>query len=110
MNIDIVNKQVAVKFNMRESEVAQINKFFWQQIREHLYSYTPLPVNIPNVCVLYPTAYHTRKQILFYIAAIRKLIVSRRYKPDSIIRQQRIETYKQTIRKIWAIRKQNKFI
>lgn len=109
MNIDIVNKQVAAKLQIRESQVALINKFYWQKIREHIYSYSNLPINIPSVCVIYPTAYHTKKQLLYYIDRIRKLRVSPRYRIDSIMRADRIEATKLLIRRIWRIRKQNQW-
>ena len=109
MNIDIVNKQVALKNNVKESEVELINKFYWHKVKEHLYGYTELPINIQNVCVFYPTAYHTKKQILYYIYAIRKLKISTRYKENSIVREARIKQYKDYIGRIWKIRKQNQW-
>lgn len=109
MNIEIINKQLSKTLQLKESDVALVNKFFWSKIREHIYSYDNLPINIPNVCVFYPTAYHTKKQLLFYINGIRGLKVSKRYKEDSIIREKRIEEYKKNIRKIWNIRKTNKY-
>lgn len=109
MNIDIVNKQVANKLGIRESQVALVNKFYWQHIKDHIYSYNNLPINIQNICVLYPTAYHTKKQLLYYIYGLRKLRTSKRYKPDSAMRASRIELFKGYIRKIWQIRKQNQW-
>lgn len=109
MNIEIVNKQVANKLQMKESDVSLINKFFWSHVKDAVYTYTPNPININNVCVIYPTAYHTKKQLYYYINGIRKLRRSNRYKPDSAMRIKRIEEFKTYIRKIWAIRKQNQW-
>lgn len=110
MNIDIVNKQVSKKLNIIETEVAVINKFFWANIKEHIYSYKHLPINIPNVCVFFPTAYHTKKQLFSNIAALRNLRISKRFKPNSVMHHNYMEEIKARIRKIWAIRKTNKYI
>ena len=110
MNIDIVNNQVANKLKIKESEVAAINKFFWQKVYHHFYDYNSQPINIPNVCVIYPTAYHTKKQILYYVDGIRRLQYNKRYKPNSQMRLNRIEQFKDNLRKVWRIRKQNQWI
>lgn len=109
MNIDIVNKQVANKLQMRESEVALINKFYWGKIKDHIYSYSELSINIQNVCVIYPTPYHTKKQLLYYIESIRKLERSKRYKPNSLKLASSIEYCKANLRKVWRIRKLNQW-
>lgn len=109
MNIDIVNKQVSINTGMKESEVAQINKFFWRSVYDHIYSYNPMPVNIPNVCVIYPNAYYNKKEINRYIQAIRKLRFNKRYKPDSKMRASAIEEIQGRLRKVLNIRKVNKW-
>ena len=110
MNIDIVNKQVSVNTGIKESDVAQVNKFFWRHVYEHIYSYNSLPVNIPNVCVIYPNAYYNKQQINRYIQAIRKLRFNKRYKENSQMRISAIEEIKTKLRKVLSIRKNNKWV
>lgn len=109
MNIDIVNNQVATKLGIKEKDVALINKYYWTKVKEHIYSYSPKPLNITNICVFHPTAYLVKKQLKLYISLIRNTKYSLRFKENSAARYQQIEKYKEIIRKLWNIRKQNKY-
>lgn len=110
MNIEIVNKQVADTLNLKEKDIELVNKFYWQRIKQHIYSYDPRPINIMNVCVLYPTAYLNKKQIKLFIKRIRYTLTSKRFKPESKVREAYLENYKKVLRKLLAIRKYNKFV
>jgi hypothetical protein len=110
VNIEIVNKQVSIKTGIRETDVTAVNKFFWQNIRKHIYDYNSRPVNIPNVCVIYPNAYYNKQQIYGHIRAIRKMRYNKRYKQDSPRRMQKIEEIKTELRKVLNIRKENKWV
>ncbi len=100
MNIDIVNKQVSRKLGINEKKVTLVNKFYWDCIKQHIYSYNPNPVNIDSVCVLYPAHWLIKDAILHYVAKIRKL-----KKKNSLI----TETYNVMLRHFWNMRKVNKF-
>lgn len=109
MNIDIVNKQVSEKLGVSEKKVAIINKFYWRSIYDHLYSYDPRPLNIENVCVLYTDKYLIKKQILLYIRRIRNIQHSVKFKVYSPLRITYIDSYKEMLRKLWALRKKQKY-
>jgi hypothetical protein len=109
VNIDIINKQVSKSLGIKETDVTQINKFFWRSVYDHIYSYNPMPVNIPNVCVIYPNPYYNKQEINRYIQAIRKLKFNKRYKEGSLMRQKAIEEIKGRLRKSLNIRKVNKW-
>lgn len=109
MNIEIVNKQIATKLNMPERDVEQINKFYWQRVKQHIYDYNPAPLNISNVCVLYPTAKLNKKMIQLIIKKIRYTRISKRFSPTSNIRLMYIDNYNKVLRKLLAIRKHHKF-
>lgn len=108
MNIDIVNKEVANKLNIKEKEVAKINKFFWDQISKHIHSYTAQPINIPFICVIYPDKYRLKHLILNQLKAIRTIRESTKYK-DEEVRQKYIDISTILLRKYLSIRKQSKF-
>lgn len=109
MNIEIVNKQVSKNLNIDEKKVALINKFYWSRIKEHIYSYNPNPVNIENICVLYPAPWLVKKSILYYINLIRKIKKSKRFAENSLKREGYINNYKEYVRNFLKLRKQNKF-
>lgn len=110
MNIDVVNKQVSQKLGITEGRVAKVNKFYWQAIRNHIYSYDARPVNIENVCVIHPTAFLTKKYIKYYIRLLRNLSVSKRYIIGSEKHTNIMNTYRNNLRGYWQIRKANKFV
>ena len=109
MNIDIVNKQVSKDLKIDEKKVALVNKYYWSRVKEHIYSYNSKPVNIENVCVLYPAPWLVKKSILYYINLIRKIKKSKRFADNSLKREGYINNYKQYIRHFLKIRKENKF-
>lgn len=109
MNIEIVNKQVSTELGIKESDVELVNKFYWQRIKKHIYDYNPLPINIMNVCVLYPTASLNKKQIKATIKRIQYTRISKRFKEGSKVRDGYLQNYNVILRKLIAIRKYNKF-
>lgn len=109
MNIDIVNKQVANDLGIAENKVKLINSFYWRSIYEHLYSYSSSPVNIEQICVLYPNKYLIKKAIYMYIFKLKNLRNSKKFKEDSPKKQSYEEIYKATLRKFLKLRKDNKF-
>lgn len=108
MNIDIVNKQVSKATGIDEKEVALVNKFYWQRIKQHIYSYNPAPVNIPNICVIYPDMWMLKKAILYYIHRMRSLSTSRKYKAGSVKHEDMKESTQKVFRHLWQMRKQLK--
>lgn len=109
MNIDIINRQVADKLAIKESKVRLINTFFWQNVKQHLYDYNSKPVNIENVCVLYPDKYKVKKEIYKYIGKLKALKYTKKFKPGSIKHQSIIDQYNKMLRGFLKIRKENKF-
>lgn len=109
MNIDIVNKQVSKKLDIRESKVKLVNAFYWKSIREHIYSFNPKPVNIEFVCVFYPSRTSIKRAIGYYIKRIRSLQVSKRFKEVSLVRTGMIERHIATLKGFLKIRKDNKY-
>lgn len=109
MNIDIVNRQLSNEFDIAEKEVARITNFYWQNIKQHIYSYNPTPINVPNLFVLYPDKYLLKHVIREYILKIRKVQSSKVFIKDSIKQLSTIEKYKKVLRKFLQIRKSNKF-
>lgn len=110
MNIDIVNKQVSKKLGVSEKEVALINKFFWRQIYDKITTYSPNPINIENVCVIYPDKWKVKKSILGVIKRIRNTRVSGRFKEGSFKKQDYLSKYEKILKKILSIRKANKWV
>ena len=109
MNIDIVNKQVSKKLGMAEKTVASINQFYWNKVREHIYSYSPQPVNVENLFVLHPDKYLLKHAINNIIVILRKTMVSPKYKDNSVKREALLEGHKKALRNFLKIRKINKF-
>lgn len=109
MNIEIVNKQISTKLNLSERDVEQINKFYWQRIKQHIYNYNPAPLNISNICVLYPMGKLNKKLIQYVIKKIRYTRISKRFSPTSNRRLIYIDNYNKILRKLLAMRKYNKF-
>lgn len=109
MNIDIVNKQVADKLKIKESKIKLINQYYWRQVYRHLYDFNPLPVNIENVCVLFPNKQLVKKSINFYIRKLRYIRKSRKFIHGSKKHLTYIERYTTLLRGFLKIRKQNKF-
>ena len=109
MNIDIVNKHVADKKGMKETKVRLINQFYWRQVYNHLYSFNSQPVNIENVCVLYPNKYMIKKAIRLYIRKIRNVQTGGKFKEGSVKQLDYLEKYKTTLRGYLKLRKENKF-
>lgn len=109
MNIDIINKQVAAELNLPLKDVTLINKYYWQRIRQHVYSYNPRPLNIMNVCVLFHTKQLNKKAIKLTIKKLRSILKSRRFKEGSPKRLAYAENYRKQLRHLLAIRKYNKY-
>lgn len=109
MNIDIVNKQVSAKLNIKESTVALINGYYWSRVKKHIYDYDPRPVNIENVCVLYPNKYRLKGCIYEYIERLRKLKKGEKYIIGSEKFLDVLEDYKFILRKYLNLRKYYKF-
>ena len=109
MNIDIVNTHVASKLNAKVEDVKLVNKFYWDSINNHLYSFNPAPINIDGICVLYAHPFLLKKAILKYIHMIRKTRRSTKFKPDSILRKAYIEKQLKMLIGFLKIRKHNKF-
>jgi hypothetical protein len=107
MNIDIVNKQVSKKLGLKEKDVTLVNYFFWNKIYEHLYMYNPNPVNIKNVCVLYPDKYLLKHETLKIIKSLRFL--KKRKIESLLLKNGFIETKKKLLRHALSIRKANKY-
>lgn len=110
MNIDIVNKQISKKLNLPEKQVALINKFFWRKVYDHITTYSPTPVNIENVCVIYPDKWSVKKSIKTTIYRIRNTKVSKRFKEGSFKKQDYLSKYNRILKKILSIRKANKWV
>lgn len=109
MNIDIVNKQVGKRLNIDEKNIALVNKYYWSKVKAHIYSYDSKPVNIENVCVLYPAPWLVKKSILYYLNMIRKTRESKRFAEHSLKREGYIKKYEEYVRNFLSIRKANKF-
>lgn len=109
MNIDIVNKQVANKLQIKEADVALINKFYWGQIKKHIYSYDPQPLTIDSICVFHPNKKMLKKAILKYIGRIRRIRNSKKFKAESVRLQNYIEVYNGYVRNFYKMRKYHKF-
>lgn len=109
MNIDVVNKQVANKLNIKEADVRLINKFYWQQVRQHIYNYDPQPLTLTNICVIHPNKKLIKKAILKYIGRIRRIRNSKKFKAGSVRLQTYIERYNGYIRNFYKMRKYHKF-
>lgn len=109
MNIDIVNKQVAEKLGIKEKKVQQINAFFWRNVADHIYGYNPQPVNIENICVLYPNKYKIKKEIYKYINKLRAIKSSRKFREGSPKFLSYVEQYSKMLRGFLKLRKENKF-
>lgn len=109
MNIDIVNKQVAKKLNIKEADVKLINNFYWGGIKQHLYDYNPQPLNIDSICVIHPEKKLVKKAILKYIQRVRRIRNSKKFKAGSAKSTLYIETYKKYIKNFYNLRKYHKF-
>ena len=109
MNIDIINTQVAMQTGLPEAQVKLINSFYWRKIYEHLYSYDPQPLNIENICVLYPNKHLVKKFLLTHIGYLRNADHNKRYIEGSVKHQGYITRIKNLIAAAWQIRKTNKF-
>lgn len=109
MNIDIINKQVAKQNNIPLKDVEFVNKFYWQRIRQHIYSYSPYPINITNIGVLFHNKSLNKRNIELTIKKIRGVRKSRRYKENSLRRQMVIDNYNIMLRKLLALRKYYKY-
>lgn len=109
MNIDIVNKQVAKKLEIKEADVKLINNFYWGSIKEHLYNYDPQPLNIDGICVLHPEKKLVKKAILKYIHRIRTIRKSKKFRSGSAKSKAYIERYKLYVKDFYNLRKYHKF-
>lgn len=109
MNLDIINRQTSQKLGIDEKKVEQVNTFFWRTIRDTLYTYTEKPVNITNICVLYPTNKLVKKRIHELIKIIRIIKKSKKFKPDSVRKELILQSYKIMLANVWKIRKANKY-
>lgn len=109
MNIDIVNKVVADKNNVKVDRVELINKFYWKKIKNHLYEFDPQPLNIEYVCVIYPNKYYLKKEILKTIAQIRGIRVSPKFKDSSIKKESYIANLEHYLKGLLSIRKYHKY-
>jgi len=83
VNIDVINTQVAKQLGLKEAQVKLINQYYWRRVYDHLYTYNENPVNIENVCVLYPQKYFIKNNIEKFIKKLRKLKRSKKFKKDS---------------------------
>lgn len=109
MNIDIVNRQVADRLDLKESKVRLINQFYWRQVYNHLYSFDSQPVNIENVCVLYPNKYSVKRAIKLYINKIKSVKFGTKFKPSSPKQLLYLDSYRSILRGYLRLRKENKF-
>jgi hypothetical protein len=109
MNIDIVNRLVAGKLNIKESKVKLINQYYWHCVYRHLYDYNPNPVNIEGVCSIYPEKKLVKDAILKYIKRVRQVRKSKKFRPNSIKQQTYIERYTNMVAKFYKIRKTLKY-
>lgn len=109
MNIDIVNKLVAQKNGLKETKVRLVNQFFWRQVYNHLYSFDSQPINIENVCVLYPDKYLIKKAIKLYIRKIRNVHDGSKFNFGSPKQLLYLDSYRAVLRGYLKLRKENKF-
>jgi hypothetical protein len=109
MNIDLVNKEVSKKLSIKEKHVSLVNSFYWRSIYEHIYRYDERPINIQGVCVLYITEWTVKKRLVELISKIRRIKKSTRYKENSFKKSDIIRKYNETLKKVWDIRKKNKY-
>lgn len=109
MNIDIINSQVSKNLNHKIEDVKLVNSFYWRQIYNHLYSYDPDPINIENICVLYPNKYSVKNVIQKSLRIIHNTRISTRYKEGSVKKNNYLADMTNILRKALNIRKQNKF-
>lgn len=109
MTIDYINKKIAAKTGISEKEVAAVNKFYWNKVKEHIYEYNPNPVNINNLCVIYPNKHHVKRHLLKSIDMLRYFDNNKRYKKGSPAYKRRKDYLVKRIRALLKIRKENKF-
>lgn len=109
MNIDIINKQIANKLQLKEADVTLINKFYWAQVKQHFYNYDPQPLTIDGICVFHPNKKMLKKAILKYIGRIRRIRNSKKFKAGSVRLQSYIEAYKAYIASFYKMRKHHKY-
>lgn len=109
MNIDVVNKQVSKQLSLEEKKVALINAFYWQRIKQHIFDYNPTPINIENLCVIYPDKWLVHNAIKRYIYKLRNLHKSPRFTIGSIKHKSYIENNNKVLRGLLKLRKDNKF-
>ena len=109
MNIEVVNRQISKDLKIAESKVTIVNKYYWQKVYNHLYSYDPQPINIENVCVIHPEQWLLKKNIYLYINRLRALKVNKRFKEGSVMRESYIEKNKQVLRNYLKLRKHYKY-
>lgn len=83
MNIDLVNTIVSGKLDIDKEEVGFVNSMYWEMINKHMLSYNPRPVNIEQICVLYPNKYHIKTEILTAISKLRALRTSEKFREGS---------------------------
>lgn len=109
MNIDIANKDVSKKLGINEKKVAKVTDFYWSLNLEHIYKYNPQPLNIENICVLYPDQWLLKNYINKTINTIRKIRKGFKYNVNSPKYNSIMEHYYNVLRNYLKIRKHYKY-
>lgn len=109
MNIDIVNRIVSKNTNISKEKVELVNKFYWDAVKNHIYSYNPSPLNIRGICVIFPNKYLLKKNILELIHNLRSLRKGEKYSKLNSSKEKYEENICNEIRKLLSIRKYHKY-
>lgn len=108
MNIELVNAYIAKQLQIKEADVELVNKFYWNKIHEHFYSYNPRPINVDHLCTFSINKYRLKDRIKYYINCIRKIVRGgTNIKEEN--KQQVIDSNNKQIKALWAIRKHHKY-